>query len=408
MSDARAAVQEQAALVHGLRATVYSRPDPAADPELFERLVREQAKLHDLESQPAANASPSAAAPAAGAIRAQKLGVETTGLKVDYRVNLQPLPTGIYHLLDPKEKPLVTVTVTNRAQHPRRVRVAVFLEGLSARAVKTVELERGANQKTFSLSPTLLPGAIRLITEVQWATLHVVADILGNTQEDATPERSPFPEVCEIHDTVPVLCLARTSSFNGVRDSAGALIDLTHYYGAWVTPHTEPVQERVRRAAAFTSAHQMWGYQVERASVPEQVKALYLALKEAGLTYINSVLDYGAGPGQFTQRTRLPSEALARKSANCIDGTVLMASLLEGASLNPALVFVPGHAFLAWENWTRDGTWSYLETTMIGSATFEEACTSGQKQYDAQSAHSGVVKRHALADLRQSGIYPME
>jgi hypothetical protein len=87
----------------------------------------------------------------------------------------------------------------------------------------------------------------------------------------------------------------------------------------------------------------------------EQVGALYQALKEAGLTYINSVIDYGAAACQATQRTRLPRESLATNSANCIDGTVLMASLLEGASLNAALVLIPGHAFVGWQSWDGDG-----------------------------------------------------
>src|SRR5205814_223391 len=125
-------------------------------------------------------------------------------------------------------------------------------------------------------------------------------------------------------------------------------------------------------------------------------------LKGAGLTYVNSVIDYGADPSQATQRTRLPSESLVRKSANCIDGTVLMASLLEGASLNPALVFIPGHAFLGWETWPGTNTWEYLETTMIGTADFEPARESGQKLYDLYAPLGpDVVRHHSLAKLRR-------
>jgi hypothetical protein len=260
---------------------------------------------------------------------------------------MQPLPTGIYHLLDPEKDPLLTVTVTNKARQPRRIRVTSFLEGLSAQAVKTLELGRSEEQATFPMHPTLLPERARLVTEVQWATLHVVVDILGNTKEDRTLEKTSFPVLCECHNTFPVLCLARSSSFISVRNpQTGAAVDLTKYYGAWVTPYVESVQDRIRHAASLTPTRQLWGYQGKLDSIASQVEALYRSLKEAGLTYVNSVIDYCAGPGQITQRTRLPRESLAQKSANCIDGTVLMASLLEGASLNLALVLVPGHAFL--------------------------------------------------------------
>ena len=88
---------------------------------------------------------------------------------------------------------------------------------------------------------------------------------------------------------------------------------------------------------------------------------------------MDSVIDFGTRPGQITPRTRLPRESLRHKSTNCIDGTVLMASLLEAASLQPAIVLVPGHAFVAWETWDGTDEWDYLETTMIASHDFEEA-----------------------------------
>jgi hypothetical protein len=271
-------------------------------------------------------------------------------------------------------------------------------------------LKRKDEQAAFPMHPTLLPERARLVTEVQWATLHVIVDILGNTREETTSEKVPFPLLCESHNTFPVLCLARTSSFNSVcRPETGETVDLTRYYGAWVTPYAESVQERIRYAASLNPNRQIWGYQRERDSVTPQVEALYRSLKEAGLTYVNSVIDYGAGPGQVTQRTRLPRESLAQKSANCIDGTVLMASLLEGASLNPRLVLVPGHAFLGWETWQFSGEWSYLETTMIGGADFEAACASGRKQNEKYDTfYPDDIKRHAVADLRRAGIFPME
>jgi hypothetical protein len=319
---------------------------------------------------------------------------------------MEPLPTGIYHLLDPVTDPLFTVTVTNDSRDPRRIRVTGFLEGLSARAVHTQEIPR-KGKASFPLSPTLLPERARRVTEVQWATLHVRVDILGG-QVDGRP---PTPTVCESHDTFPVACLARTSSFNSVRrPETGELVDLSHYYGAWVTPHVEPVQVRVRRAAELWAGGTVGGYQEGPEAVANQVGALYQALREAEVTYVNSVIDYGAAAGQVTQRTRLPRESLATKSANCIDGAVLFASLLEAASLNAALVLVPGHAFVGWQTWNEDGAgWRFLETTLIGRADFAAACKSGQRQYEEfENYHPDRRKVHRLPDLRKRNIWPME
>ncbi|WP_165226699.1 hypothetical protein [Aquisphaera insulae] len=165
----------------------------------------------------------------------------------------------------------------------------------------------------------------------------------------------------------------------------------------------------IRRAATLRPEGQMWGYQGDKGAVPPQVEALFNAVKEAGLTYVNSIIDYGVPKGMGIQRTRLPRESLMQRSANCIDGAVLFASLLEGASLNPALVLVPGHAFVGWETWRRSDEWDYLETTMVGQHEFAAACQSGRRQVELAKRHSlPRMTIHRLADLRERGIWPME
>jgi hypothetical protein len=391
----RKQLQRQHQRVLGLRSRRYAQADPSADLSLQQQLVAAEASLRELESQ--VNALPAPAEPGglSAAPRGRLLGAKSTGLRVEPTVRMKPLPTGVYHLLDPETDPLLTVLVANEARETRRVCVRVYIEGISAEEVRTVEIDP-RKQTTFHFLPTLLPERARTITEVQRATLHVVAEDLDGRTES--------------HDTFSIICLARTSSFNAVRrPDTGQIVDLSHYYGAWVTPHAEAVQERVRRAADLLPNRQMWGYEDDPDAVTLQVEALYRVLKEAEITYINSVIDYGAPPGQAIQRTRLPRESLAGRAANCIDGTVLFASLLEGAALNPAIVLFPGHAIVGWEAWDGSDEWRFLETTMIGSHEFEAACRSGQKQYDeAMASGSGRVTIHKLTDLRAREIWPME
>ena len=380
--------------IQALRAAVFSLPDPTANPGLLRQLAEAEQALRP-GNQPPTPTTPAPSSESASPL-GQFLGADTTGLTVKHTVNMHPLPTGIYHLLDPDTDPLLTVVVGNTRRETRRVCVKAFIEGLSAEAVRTVEIERG-DEVTLKLLPTLFPERARAMTEVQRATLHLRVEDL-----DGKPE---------CYHTFPIVCLARNSSFNAVtRPSTGAPVDLTHYYGAWVTPYAEAVQDCVRRAAGLCEAHMICGYLGKgRDSVTEQVKALYAALQQAEITYVNSVIDYGAGPGQQTQRTRLPRESLAGKRANCIDGSVLFASLLEGASLNAALVVVPGHALVAWEAWHGINDWRCLETTMIGRADFEEACRSGQRIYDEyKDLKPSPLLMHRLADLRTKGIWPME
>lgn len=393
-------IDEQSRLVQGLQMAVFSQTDPTGNEKLFDQLAQAEAKLAEFQQNlREANVHEGVeleglSMPKSGQ-PARFLGEKTTGLRVDVKLQIDPLPTGAYHLMDPETDPLLTVEVENVSRDIRRVCVKAHLEGLSATAVRTIEIEPRKTAE-FSLQPTLFPERAYAITEVQRATLHVIVEDL-----DGKIER---------HDTYPITCLARTASFNAVRSpETGETLDLSHYYGAWVTPHVDAVQERIRRAVELVEDRQMLGYQGDPGLVNKQVAALYQSLRETEIVYVNSVIDYGAPAGMTTQRTRLPRESISLRSANCIDGTVLLASLLEGVSLNPAIVLVPGHAFVGWEAWHGSGDWNFLETTMIGTADFEAANNSGQRQYDQFSKFSkNKIKLHSLEDLRSRGIWPME
>jgi hypothetical protein len=387
--------------------------------ESLDALVKE---LAEAKRQLAEMMKSAPAAPARGEEASKKsvgvmLGPGTTQLEVVRAIKLQPVPTGIYHLLNPETDPLLTVTVTTLTNDARRLCITSYIEGLSARAIQTVEFNRNEvkKPKTIPMLPSLLPDQARRITEIQRATLHIVVEIFGSTMNTQTRQDN-WASLVESHDTHSLVMLSRNSGFNAVEDETGRRRDLTRYYGAWVTPHVEPVQALVRRAADRVPDRRIAGYQGRRnpERTAEQVRALFETLKAEGLSYVDSVIDFGAGPGQLTQRTRLPRESLRHKSANCIDGSVLMASLLEAASLHPAIVLVPGHAFLAWETWEGTDEWDYLETTMIGTDDFEAACRRARKLFqrfseeDLPTDDGPLLRVLKLNDLRAQRIWPME
>ncbi|OJT17358.1 hypothetical protein BO221_45395 [Archangium sp. Cb G35] len=372
-----------------LQLAVYQQEDPTADEALLTRLIETVRARSTPEPKPS---FPSAD-------RSLRLGPDTTGLTVESVIRFPELPTALYPLLDPAQEPLLLVHVRNTSNLPRRVRVMAWLEGLSAQVVKTVEL-RPTESALLQLSPTLLPDTLSTLDRLQWATLHVVADDLDGKQER--------------HDTFPVLCLARSAGFTSavVDPKTGQARDLTRYYGAWVTPFAEPVQQLIRQAAELLPNGRMRGYQPPPAgltveqSTEDQVRALYQALQKLDIAYVHSVINHGVPRRYVAQRTRLPRETLQTRSANCLDAVVLMASLLEGASLEPALVFVPGHAFLGWRTERGVESWHFLEVSMLRTKDFDAARESGEKQY----AHWKNVnlRFHPVAKLREERIWPME
>jgi hypothetical protein len=229
-----------------------------------------------------------------------------------------------------------------------------------------------------SLLPILKPAAVATLNEIQPVTLRVTVE------QGAPVERSLYDQ------TRRIKLHARDTALLAVEAPDGSVVDLTNYLAAWVTPRHVEIERLLRQAAEHHPDRQFVGYQgastlAQGADIVRaQARAIFTALKEdVDLTYINSPLNLGKQQGQITQRVRLSSESLAAGgSANCIDGTVLFASLLELASIDPFIVIVPGHAFLGWRIWRGIDRYEFLETTMISSADFAAAQQTAQDQYD--------------------------
>ncbi len=359
--------------------------DPAAAQTLLDQLAAQQAALSQITQQQidaqrgdssrgvvltinnaAAETPPPAPVARGGAPRTDTLrdggtyrGSTTTGLVATARLRMNYVPTAIYHLLDENEHPLVECEVKNSAPQTRRVRVSSYIEGYTAPAIESVEIERGQTYR-FSQLPTLFPERLRDLHELTRATLNVQIDDLDGK--------------IELHKTVPIWLLSRNSAPLRVRDPAsGGWNDLTRYLGAFVTPNEPTIMGFLRRVVEHHPQRMLFGYQPDR-DVEIQVQAIFEALRQdANVTYVNSTINFNPEEGARSQRVRLPRQSLQEQQANCIDGTLLFASLLEAISLNPALVIIPGHAFVGWSLDKKGEHWDYLETTVIGDPAVDFA-----------------------------------
>jgi hypothetical protein len=326
------------------------------------------------------------------------LGPATTGLDVKVDLRMSSVVTSIVHLFEAKQQPLVSFTIVNSKTDTKRLKLVAYVEGFSARSVETIEVEHLIPAKT-ALLPTFFPDRLARLTELTRATVNVeVQDLDAKT---------------EVHRTIPVWLLARTTAPLKIKDpSTGTWQDMTRYLGAFVTPNAPPLLSYVRKALDKHPQKRLVGYQVDAAEVTSQVRAIYDALVDSRISYVNSIIDFTPEIGMNNQRVRLPRESLSDQSANCIDGTVLFASLLEAISLNPAIVIVPGHAFLAWETGRNSNEWKYLETTMVSTHTFDEACTQAELTAAAWKASAGagpaMLTLWSMRELRAQNITPLE
>lgn len=138
----------------------------------------------------------------------------------------------------------------------------------------------------------------------------------------------------------------------------------------------------------------------------DALRAVYTALRARGLTYITISRSYFAGA--FGQRVRLPAVALTDRSANCMDGSILFASLLEAAGIRPILIYVPGHVYMAVHSAPSgsDDLILPVETTMLGSNDFEAAFDYAINSYEADFS-AGSNSNVDIAVQRARGITPI-
>lgn len=326
------------------------------------------------------------------------LGRDTTGLEATVHLRMEMVPTSICHLLNPTEHPLISCRVKNFNNKTIRLRLTSFIEQYSARAVDTFELET-RDKHEFHQLPTFFPARLRTITELTRATLNVMLEDLDGQ--------------VELHVTKPIWLLSRNAAPLAVQDpKTGQWQQMTPYFGAFVTPNAPSVVKLLRLAAGYHPQKRLRG---TKAPIEPQVKAIFEMLKnETEMTYVNSLIAFSPDEGFSTQRVRLPRESLQEKQANCLDGTVLFASLLEAISLSPAIVTIPQHAFVGWQSGA-DNEWKYLDPTMIGSHSFEEASKWAAilaKRYEAQAKEhndQSYFQRYPLSELRAiHRITPME
>lgn len=74
----------------------------------------------------------------------------------------------------------------------------------------------------------------------------------------------------------------------------------------------------------------------------------------------------------YTQRVRTLDDALESSQINCVDGSVLLASLMKAININPILVRIPGHMFVGYYTDKSHKNMNFLETTMIGDVNLDD------------------------------------
>ena len=153
------------------------------------------------------------------------------------------------------------------------------------------------------------------------------------------------------------------------------LHDTGEFFAAYVNEDNPQIDKILREALDTRIVNRFLGYQGTNRgleSVDRQVYALWNVLQKRNFRYSSITNTSFSSNVVYTQRVRTVDDALASSQINCVDGSVLFASLLKAININPILVRVPGHMFVGYYTDRSHKKINFLETTMIGDINMDD------------------------------------
>jgi hypothetical protein len=153
----------------------------------------------------------------------------------------------------------------------------------------------------------------------------------------------------------------------------GDELDFNWTFAAYVNEDSPLVDTILKEALQTGIVDSFDGQQSEDASqVIMQVFAVWHALKRRGIRYSSITATASTHQMVYSQNVRFIEQSWRNNQANCVDGSVMFASVLRKIDIEPVLVLVPGHMFMGFALDSEGENWAYLETTMLGSEEADE------------------------------------
>lgn len=144
-------------------------------------------------------------------------------------------------------------------------------------------------------------------------------------------------------------------------------------FAAYVNEDSPLIDGILREALNTRIVNRFMGYQNKKADyVDKQVYAIWNVLQRRKFRYSSISYSSLSSNVVFSQRVRTFEDALKSSQINCVDGSVLFASLLRAINIDPILVRVPGHMYVGYYTNRNHTHANFLETTMIGDIDLDD------------------------------------
>lgn len=191
----------------------------------------------------------------------------------------------------------------------------------------------------------------------------------------------------------------------GLRQPNGGVADWTAFFTAYVNEDSRVVENFLKEVADYwdfnPNFHGWVGYQLGEDYILNQVVWVCVYLNSKGMKYSNITETSNTSTKIFSQNVRLIENTITNTQANCVDGSVLLASIFKKIGLDCFLVTQPSHMFLAVarkRNPQYQNDYILIETTRIDAINmgflknWREVDTANMNFIDINRARAAGIK----------------
>lgn len=265
------------------------------------------------------------------------------------------VPSDSVYVGNPKS--CVAVRLKSRKAYTR-VRVEVAGTPFFSRSVSEFVLDRARTE--YTVYPDIIWNYEALRNNVQAEPVSVAVTVEVNGEEMGQKVRT-F-SVRSINECL-LGYVANGTDFH----------DTSLFFAAYVNEENPQIDALLREALNTRIVTRFLGYQSKASgAVDKQVYALWNVLQKRRFRYSSVSNTSLSSNVVYSQRVRTFDDALQSSQVNCVDGSVLLASLLRAINIDPILVRTPGHMFVGYYTDNSHKEMNFLETTMIGDVDLDD------------------------------------
>lgn len=308
---------------------------------------------------------------------------------------LDPENIGIQRAENTFGSPLAMASVFIRAQEPGdRVTVEISSTKLIRPSRMTVTLPDV--DTVYEISPHLRYEYEKLLSVRQPYPEDVTARIIVNG------------EVVSEHSKTVIVRSVNDCFFGLYSEDGEDFQDWTEMFAAYVNEGHPIIDDILSQALRNGYLNAFIGYQGSEDDVVVQLAAVWQGLKDKGFRYSSITTTSVESDVVAAQHVRLVGDSTRGAQANCVDGSVLLASIFRKIGMDAYLILLPGHMMVGVsEKAGEDSLIIPIETTMLSCATIEEAVDSGIATLKEYEDDPSAVTYISVNGAREAGILPL-